>query len=234
MPSDPVRRLHCRALPAAPAASANERFKRTAAAWTWCGLIAATVIHFVTFAAWPTLTAEAMGGAGAPPVHVIPPPHPPLPEVPPPPARPPAPVAGDVPDDLVPPPDMAYLLQDPPPAPPPPPEQGAGSARAFVPYTIAPVLTNEGEMARLLEREYPPHLRDAGVGGTVVLQVLLSEEGRLLEVRVATSSGMEAIDRAALRVAPRLRFTPALNRDRPVAVWITLPVTFEARETRQA
>ena len=34
------------------------------------------------------------------------------------------------------------------------------------------------------------------------------------------------MDDAALRVARVYRFSPALNRDERVAVWVTFPITF--------
>lgn len=46
---------------------------------------------------------------------------------------------------------------------------------------------------------------------------------------VGTSSGHEELDQAALRVASSIEFTPALNQDDPVDVWIVLPITFTTR-----
>jgi len=43
------------------------------------------------------------------------------------------------------------------------------------------------------------------------------------------SSGHLALDDAALRVADAIEFTPALNRDKLVPVWISLPITFTTR-----
>ena len=37
-------------------------------------------------------------------------------------------------------------------------------APTFTPYTKQPEITNKGEVAAALQREYPPLLRDAGVG----------------------------------------------------------------------
>jgi TonB family protein len=46
---------------------------------------------------------------------------------------------------------------------------------------------------------------------------------------VNVSSGHQALDEAALRVVSIIQFTPALNRDVPVPVWISLPVAFTVR-----
>jgi hypothetical protein len=36
----------------------NDRFKRSFGSWFWGSMIAATVVHFMLFQFWPTLTAE--------------------------------------------------------------------------------------------------------------------------------------------------------------------------------
>ncbi|MFC1575658.1 energy transducer TonB, partial [Gemmatimonadota bacterium] len=78
-------------------------------------------------------------------------------------------------------------------------------------------------------REYPPLLRDAGIGGTVDVWFYIDEEGAVLRTQINTSSGHRALDEAAMKVAQVIRFTPALNRDKRVAVWISLPITFQVR-----
>ena len=55
--------------------------------------------------------------------------------------------------------------------------------------TVRPSLTNEREVQRALEREYPTILRDAGIGGTVIVQFFIDEEGTVQQTLVATSSG---------------------------------------------
>ena len=100
---------------------------------------------------------------------------------------------------------------------------------SFTPFTVAPTLRNRDEVARALEREYPPLLRDAGIGGTVVVWMFIDVEGRVTDTRVHTPSGHEALDGAALAVAEAMRFSPALNRDTKVPVWVSLPITFQVR-----
>lgn len=100
------------------------------------------------------------------------------------------------------------------------------SGPAFTPYTVAPDRINDGEIVEALVREYPPLLRDAGIGGTVVVWFFIDEQGVVRNQFVHTSSGHQALDEAALRVASVFRFTPALNRDRAVPVWVSFPITF--------
>ncbi len=96
----------------------------------------------------------------------------------------------------------------------------------FTPYTVKPDIKNRDELARALEREYPPLLRDAGIGGTATVWFLVGEDGVVRRLMVDKSSGHKALDDAALRVAASVLFTPALNKDKPVPVWISLPITF--------
>jgi protein TonB len=80
-----------------------------------------------------------------------------------------------------------------------------------------------------MEAEYPPLLRDAGIGGTATVWFFLDETGTVRRVLLDDSSGHQALDDAAMRVAGQIEFTPARNRDEPVPVWIALPITFTVR-----
>ena len=101
------------------------------------------------------------------------------------------------------------------------------AAPRFTPMTVRPSLRNRSEVARGMQRFYPPLLRDAGVGGTVVLWFFINEQGEVVRTQLKQSSGHQQLDEAATRVAELMEFTPAQNRDRTVPVWIELPVTFQ-------
>ena len=96
----------------------------------------------------------------------------------------------------------------------------------FTPYTVAPDLRNMEQVRDALEAEYPPLLRDAGIGGTVNVWFLINAGGDVVETRIQQSSGHEAIDRAAMAVAGMMSFSPARNRDKAVPVWVAFPITF--------
>jgi TonB family protein len=89
-----------------------------------------------------------------------------------------------------------------------------------------PNLLNRTEVQRALERSYPALLRDAGIGGTAVMWMLLDENGRVVDTQIKESSGQAALDKAALEVAPLMRFSPAKNRDQRVKVWVVVPLKF--------
>lgn len=115
------------------------------------------------------------------------------------------------------------------PPPAPPSETEEARQPAVTPFTVAPRLLNAAEIRGLMVLEYPEVLRDSGVGGDIVMWFYLSEEGATLEVRIAKGSGYETLDAAALRVAERMRFTPALNRDQPIRAWVQFPIVFRIR-----
>ena len=227
--------MNAQAIPAETVAdkleTENDRFKRSFGSWFWGSMIAATVVHFMVFQFWPTQTAEDVSFT-AEELEMIE--LPPEIEIPPPPeaiSRPATPVmaTADIDDDItIAPTTFAdNPVED---LPPPPTDDGIvdiASAPVFTPMTVRPEIVNRGEVQAALMREYPPILRDSGIGGTVEVWFFISEEGRVLDSRVSESSGQVQFDEAALKVADVVRFSPALNRDQRVQVWIQLPITFQ-------
>jgi protein TonB len=114
----------------------------------------------------------------------------------------------------------------------PPPTPSLGELRdepAFTPYTVPPEVTNREEVQRALVREYPPLLRDAGIGGTVNVWFFIDATGQVQDTRLVAAGEDARLDDAALRVAETMRFSPARNRDRRVPVWVQMPIKFEVR-----
>ena len=115
---------------------------------------------------------------------------------------------------------------------PPPPDQAKtvdiSVAPQFVVHTQAPVLLNEREVISSTEREYPSLLKDAGIGGTTVIHLFINEQGIPERTLVSVPSPHKGLDEAALKVGLVARFSPAKNRDKTVALWIELPITFKA------
>ena len=210
--------------------SANDRLKASFAARVWLSLILATLLHVLPFRYWPEIEVPDWGPAVPDVFQAVQLPPVDLPAEPAPPRRPALPVisANVAATETVPIVswDVARELL------PPPPENpvfASGDAVPFTPFTVAPTLANSAQAQRALEREYPPTLRDASIGGVVALLVHIDAEGRVTESRIGEGSGFASLDAAALRVADAMRFNPAMNRDTHVAVWIRLPVTFRVR-----
>jgi TonB family protein len=99
----------------------------------------------------------------------------------------------------------------------------------FTPYDVKPDLANRDVIARALTRSYPAALRDAGIGGTALVWVLIRPDGSVGKTEIRESSGRVELDEAALNVAKEMRFTPARHKGDPVAVWIQLPIVFKTQ-----
>ena len=73
--------------------------------------------------------------------------------------------------------------------------------------------------------KYPEIARKAGITGTVVVQVLVNKEGKVEAVEIL--QGNEVFHEAAMKVAWKWTFTPAIQNDKPVKVWVALPFRFQ-------
>lgn len=105
-------------------------------------------------------------------------------------------------------------------------EPPAGSA--FAPASVRPEIKDRAQAEQRMEAHYPRRLKDAGIGGTVLVGVLVDTLGSAIDVRLLEGSGIAALDVAALAASRELEFTPGLDRDRKVAVWVSVPIVFAA------
>jgi protein TonB len=73
--------------------------------------------------------------------------------------------------------------------------------------------------------EYPESARASGIEGKVRLQLSISAEGKVVDVKVLESLG-HGLDEAAVAVARTYEFTPATRDGQPVATTITIGIRF--------
>ena len=143
-------------------------------------------------------------------------------ERPPPPARPSVPVESedeDIADDLtIEETDLDnFEAWD---APPPPPE---GPRVKFIPYDDPPQpLSN-------IRPVYPEIAQEAGIEGTVVVQVFIDKRGRVKDTLILKGIPNTGLDEAAISAIRKTRFRPAKQRERAVGVWISIPVNFRLK-----
>ena len=71
---------------------------------------------------------------------------------------------------------------------------------------------------------YPDLARDAGVDGTVLVQALVDKTGHVRDVRLVKSIPM--LDASAEAAVRQWVFKPALSNNKPVAVWVAVPIHF--------
>jgi protein TonB len=100
--------------------------------------------------------------------------------------------------------------------------------RELVMVDEQPELANRAAIAQALSASYPRRLRDAGTGGASRVRAMVGEDGRVVRdsIRVLWSTRPEFAE-AAVYVIGQMRFRAARQNGAPVAVWITVPVTFE-------
>jgi protein TonB len=149
-------------------------------------------------------------------------------ETPPPPPRPPVPV--EVPNDEIIEDEIIDLdteldldgpLDLPP---PPPPKEDEPEDDFFVVVEQMPQL--RGGLAALQRKvSYPEMARRAGIEGRVTVQFIVNEQGRVENPRVIRGIG-GGCDEEALKAVQSARFTPGMQRGRPVRVQYSLPIVF--------
>jgi TonB family protein len=89
-----------------------------------------------------------------------------------------------------------------------------------------PVITNAGEIAQLLQTSYPALLRDAGVTGSVQVQVVVAPDGTVRSTGVESATH-ELFAAPAEAAAARMRFRPAMKDGRTVATRLIVPIAFQ-------
>ena len=112
-------------------------------------------------------------------------------------------------------PTEVAVAKAPEPTNPPPPTATPEPARE-VPPTIL----------KIVKPAYPPVALQARIGGLVILRVLVSETGQVLETEVVRG-GQGGLTESAVSAVRRWTFTPARKGDTPVRAWTTVPIPFE-------
>ncbi len=87
------------------------------------------------------------------------------------------------------------------------------------------VLTKPPALVTQVEPLFPPEFADAGISGTVTLEVDIGPDGKVMDARVVKSAG-QAFDDSALVAARQFIFTPAEIDGVPAAVRISFSLEF--------
>ena len=140
-------------------------------------------------------------------------------ETPPPPARPSIPIESedeDLADDLtIEETDLDnFDAWD---APPPPP---SGPQFKFITYDDTPRPVTQ------IKTVYPDIAQEAGIEGQVLVQCFIDEKGKVKETIVVKGIPNTGLNESAVEALRKTRFRPAKQRERPVGVWITIPINF--------
>ncbi|OQX86086.1 hypothetical protein B6D60_06850 [candidate division KSB1 bacterium 4484_87] len=149
-------------------------------------------------------------------------------KLPPPPSRPAIPIESeseDIPDDAT--IDETDIdFEEVPPPPPPPPEDD--DQIVFVPYDEAPSPIG-GFAAIQRNLEYPEIARKAGIEGTVIVYAQIDRSGKVIRTKVVKPLGNSGCNEAAVKAIKSVKWKPAKQRDKPVTVWVSVPVKFKLK-----
>ncbi len=102
----------------------------------------------------------------------------------------------------------------------PPPPTNTGPRVKFIPYDDPPVARSP------INPVYPEIAQEAGIEGTVIVQAFINAKGIVEETIILKGVPNTGLDEAAAKAIMKTRFRPAKQRDRPVGVWISIPVHF--------
>ncbi len=92
-------------------------------------------------------------------------------------------------------------------------------------YLYAPVFVKAGQVF------YPRLAQQAGMEGTVLIKMLVDENGSIKKAEILKSSGSTAgFDEAAIAAAEQCKFTPAMVSEGPVACWVLCRVEFRLKD----
>jgi protein TonB len=110
---------------------------------------------------------------------------------------------------------------------------GSGSGRDSLVIAAGDDLPSEGEFVYYEDEPvpvtapppaYPEFAREANITGKVTLHVLVGKDGRVKNVKVIKS--VTGLDQAAIDAVKRWVFKPALSNNKPIAVWVEIPMDF--------
>ncbi len=115
------------------------------------------------------------------------------------------------------------------PQPPVPPPSASGDASLFVPYDQPPMPIGGFEA---IQRNivYPEAARKAGIEGITIVYVHVNEKGIIDSTKILQSSDpIYGCAEAAIAALKAVQWKPAMQKQQPVAVWVSVPVRFKLR-----
>jgi TonB family protein len=84
------------------------------------------------------------------------------------------------------------------------------------------------EVVKQVKPDYPEIARKAGIEGRVTVNALVGKTGKV--EKIGEVSGPEVFHEVAKAAALQWEFTPAIQNDRPVKVWVAIPFNFSFRD----
>jgi periplasmic protein TonB len=114
---------------------------------------------------------------------------------------------------------------------PPKPKEYEKTPEFFWRYEKSPTPIG-GYKAILKNLIYPEMARRAGIEGTVVILAAIDIKGIIKETKVFKTLGNNGCDNAAIKAIRSVKWEPAYQRDKPVPVWISIPIQFKLKSEK--
>ncbi len=77
--------------------------------------------------------------------------------------------------------------------------------------------------------KYPMIARKRGCQGNVVLEVLIDKQGKVIDLRVFSSSGYSILDKTAKASVKKWLFEPGMRGVEKIEMWVKVPIRFELK-----
>jgi protein TonB len=143
-------------------------------------------------------------------------------------------------EEDIPPPPPPEIAPPPPFVPPPviniqaPPSPRAITQVTDKPTPPAPPKPDSNPVpTRATQPPYPASAQRQDQQGEVILQAYVDESGRVVEVKLVTSSGVPVLDEAALEhVKKNWRYKPATKGGKPIGFWQDIRIIFDLKKAR--
>lgn len=97
----------------------------------------------------------------------------------------------------------------------------------FVDVSEEPKAVNLNDISRLIG--YPSTAQQVGISGTVVVRVLVDNRGNYQKHKVINSNH-PILTSAVEKHVDKLKFTPAIQGNKPIAFWVNIPFNFRLVE----
>jgi TonB family protein len=94
------------------------------------------------------------------------------------------------------------------------------------PVPPKPSIISRADPVKRVQPEYPSAAAAFEAAGTIVVRVLVGEDGKVQEARVIKSFGNPACEQAALNAARQWEFNPATKDGMPFEQRVSIPFTF--------
>jgi len=107
--------------------------------------------------------------------------------------------------------------------------EGERSTAEFIPYDTPPFPIG-GQAAIAKNVRYPELAKKAGIVGTVIVQAKIELDGTVVEANILNGMPNTGLNEAAIDAIKKTQWVPAKQRDKDVAVWVTIPVQFKLND----